>query len=287
MATTFTLRDGRPLAYNLSLNPTNGPVVLLANSLTSDHTSWDHVVERLVSRGFRPLRFDQPGHGGSGVPRDLSSTSFSSMADDVAALLKHLGLARIHAWIGVSMGAAMSVYFLAQHPGVVDRVVICDTISASPVNAGVPDAFGDRVAGARREGSLDAVRAGTLERWFGREWLAAHPDEAARVEELMKTTTLDGFETCCAALRSQTFDLEPLLGKVAAGCEDALLVVGEKDADLPVKMEDMRAKIEKGFRDAGKNRAVELRVIKNAGHVCFIDGLEPFCGVVIPFLEKR
>jgi len=286
MATAFTLPDGRALSYSFSSNPSNGPVVLLANSLVSGYTSWDRVVERLVSDGFRPLRFDQPGHGKSGVPSDLSSTRFSSMADDVAALLKHLNLSKIHAWIGVSMGAAMSVYFIARHPSIVNKVIICDTISASPVNAGVPDAFGDRVALARKEGSLESIRQATLERWFGKEWLAANPQEAARMNESMKSTTVDGFETCCAALRSAEFDLEPLLGKVGAGCEDALLVVGEKDADLPVKMQDMRAKIAKGFADARKEREVELKVIKNAGHVCFVDGFDQFCETVIPFLQK-
>ncbi|PKS06244.1 hypothetical protein jhhlp_006990 [Lomentospora prolificans] len=208
------------------------------------------------------------------------------MADDVAALLKHLKLDTLHAWIGVSMGAAMSIYFVAQHPGIVNKLIICDTISASPVNSGVPDAFGDRVAAARKANSLESIREGTLDRWFGKDWLAANPTEAARMGELMKTTTIDGFETCCAALRSKDFDLEPLLGKVAAGCQDALLVVGEKDADLPVKMQDMRAKIEKSFGDAGRARKVELKVIKNAGHVCFIDGFEEFCQHVIPFLQQ-
>lgn len=274
------------MSYNLSPWPSDGPVVILANSLSADHTSWDHVVERLAAAGFRLLRFDQPGHGQSSVPGDLSSTTFASMADDVFALVKYLGFAKVHAWIGVSMGAAMSVYFVAQHPGIVDKLIICDTISASPANLGAPDVFRDRVAAARKAGNLHRIREQTLERWFSKDWLAANTQEAARMRELMKAMTLDGFETCCAALSSTTFDLGPLLSKVGCGCEDALLIVGEKDADLPVKMQDMRAKVELSFSDAGKAREVDLKVIKDAGHVCFIDGLDDFCSVVLPFLRK-
>ncbi|KAL1858072.1 hypothetical protein VTK73DRAFT_7961 [Phialemonium thermophilum] len=287
MATgALTLPDGRLLSYAFSTAPPNGPVVLLANSLLSDHTSWDRVVDRLVAHGFRPLRFDQPGHGRSSAPPDLSSTTFSSLADDAAALLAHLGLSRIHAWVGVSMGAATAVYFSARHPGIVNRVVICDTIAASPIRAGVRDVFGERVAVARREGSLNSILEATLDRWFGQAWRAAHPQETARMRESMRTTTVNGFETCCAALQSPEFDLDPLLDKVAAGTEDALLVVGERDADLPVRMQDMRAKIQQGFAQAGKKIDVELKVVKNAGHVCFVDGFEEFCEEVLSFLQK-
>lgn len=261
--------------------------MLLSNSLCADQTSWDHVAAELAAKGFRTLRYDQPGHGGSSAPSDLGSTTFESLADDIYALLKHLGLTNGGASVsacGVSMGAATLVYFVAKYPGILNKVVICDTISSSPVNAGGPDLFGQRVAAARKAGSMDEIREQTLGRWFGNDWLAANPEEAARMRSLMTTTTLDGFETCCAALRSSTFDLAPLLPRVAAGCKEALLIVGEKDADLPVKMEDMRKSIEKGFRDAGVQKPVALKVIANAGHVCYIDGREAFLEALLGFL---
>jgi len=282
----FILPDGRSLSYQLSPAPESGPIVLLANSLLADFTSWDHVVPRLQSSGFRTLRYDQPGHGKSGVPEDLSCTTFETLGDDVAALLEHLGLATIHAWVGVSMGAATSIFFVARHPGIVNKLVVCDTISISPVKAGGPDIFRARVEAARREGSLVTISEQTLERWFGKEWMVAKPDETARMRGLMATTSMDGFETCCAALRSPTFDLAPLLPSVGRGCNEALLVVGEKDADLPEKMQEMRSGIEDGFRAAGNGTPVHLRVVKGAGHVSYVDGLGGFCDVVIPFLGQ-
>jgi pimeloyl-ACP methyl ester carboxylesterase len=259
--------------------------VILSNPLSAPLTIWDHVVKALNNHGFRCLRYDQPGHGDSSAPADLTTTSFDSMADDVRDLLQSLKITTLHAWIGVSMGASVGFYFVTKNPGVVRKLVICDTISCSPVNAGIDDAFGPRIQAARQDGVMDKTVDGTMDRWFGAEWLALNPDEAWRVKQLMLWTSLDGFETCCHALRAESYDIRPLFGKVGGCVDEALCVVGEKDANLPQTMAEMRDKVEKGFAEAGKKSKVELVVVRNAGHVCFIDGQRQFLETVIPFLE--
>jgi 3-oxoadipate enol-lactonase len=149
----------------------------------------------------------------------------------------------------------------------------------------VEDAFGPRVEQARRDGNMEAMTQATLERWFGTAWMDAHAQETARMRSLMLGTSVDGFEACCHALRSETFDLRPLFAQVGAAVEEALCVVGERDANLPQAMEVMRGKMEEGFRAAGKDdNKVELKVIRDAGHVCFIDGYEQFMQVITTFL---
>jgi pimeloyl-ACP methyl ester carboxylesterase len=220
------------------------------------------------------------------VPTNLGSATFDSLADDVHELLKCLGLKKIHAWIGVSMGAATGIVFVTKYPGVVSKLVVCDTISCSPVNEeGGTDVFGPRVATANKEGNMDSIVEGTLTRWFGAEWMKRNPEETSRLRNLMRGTTVAGFETCCAALRSPTFDLRPLFTKVASGVDDAMLVVGSRDANLPQTMDKMRDGIETGFKEAGKERNVLLKVIPDAGHVCYIDGFEDFCQAVLPFVR--
>lgn len=283
MASQFTtLRDGRSLEYLLS-GPSEAPVVLLANSLCAPFTSWDNIVPLIHAKGFRTLNFNQPGHGASSAPKNLDTT-FPSIADDVNELLTSLAIKSLHAWIGVSMGAAASFYFATQYPGVVRKLVVCDTISSSPGNAGADDLFGPRVAAAREAGDLRTTTEQTLQRWFGDAWLAANPAETERMRALMLRTTVDGFEACCHALRSDTFDIRPLFRRVGAGVDEALLVVGEKDANLPQTMATMRDEVQKGFEDAGKSVKVELRVLKNAGHVCYVDGFEQFRDDVLSYL---
>ncbi len=306
---SFTLPSGRSIVYAITepsstststatattTTTTSGsdiPTVILSNSLCISLASWDRVVEVLASRGFRVLRYNAPGHGGSTVvvPRDLTATTFDSLADDVWQLLAHLGIARLFAWVGVSMGAAAGVVFAARHPGAVARLVPCDTMLSS---AGVADVFRPRVAAARAAGGLDALAAATLERWLGRAWADANPAEAARQLQLMRGTTVDGFEACCAALSSDAFDLRRLAGDAGRGVESALLLVGEKDAALHGAMEELRRGIEEGVRQGGggggggdPDASVELKVIREAGHVCYIDGFEQFCEVLTDFLGK-
>ncbi|ROT42650.1 alpha/beta-hydrolase [Sodiomyces alkalinus F11] len=279
----LTLPDGRSLEYRLSAPP-SGPVILLPNFLGAPFQAWDPFLPSLHARNFRTLNFNQPGHGASTTPADLTSTTFPSIADDVSHLLSHLGIETLYAWIGLSMGAALSFFFVTRHPDRVGKLIACDTLSSSPRNAGTDDIFANRVKAARDAGSLSATVESTLQRWFGDAWIAAHPDETARLRALMATTTLDGFETCCNALRSDTFDVRPLFRKVGASVEEALLVVGENDGDLPQSMATMRDEVQEGFKEAGKDREVELKLIRNAGHVSFIDGFEQFSNHVLAFL---
>lgn len=296
----FNLPSGRPLSYEFTYKTEpNRPTILLSNSLSSQYALWDHVVSVLHDEGFRVIRYDHPGHGQSGVPSDLSSTTFDSLAEDVYTLLTSSDISRwfagvnrpatltpsLHAWIGVSMGAALGVAFAVRHPGMIQNLLVCDTIACSPFNAGAPDAFGPRVAAAREAGSMTQAVEETMDRWFGAEWVAANAEEANRVRELMQTTSVDGFETCVAALRSETFDIRPLVGRLAESVEHVRLVVGERDADLPEKMAQMRDQVQKGFDAAGKDEKVELVVIPKAGHVPFIDGFEDYIKAILLFLK--
>jgi 3-oxoadipate enol-lactonase len=207
------------------------------------------------------------------------------MAEDVYALLKHLGIKKLHAWIGVSMGAAAGIVFAAKYPGVVGKLIVCDTISSSPGNAGAPDGFTPRVAAAREAGNMDATIEGTLERWLGGTWMEKNPAETERMRKLMHGTSINGYETCCAALISETFDLRRITTKAGSGVDAALLLVGENDANLPESMEELRQGIESGLKSKkGESASVALKVIGNAGHVCFIDGFDGFMEHVTKFL---
>ncbi|KAI6081825.1 zearalenone lactonase [Hypoxylon rubiginosum] len=285
-ASLFTLPSSRVLSYALTraISDSDAPVVLLSNSLCTPFPTWDAVVNKLTASGLSVLRYDPPGHGGSTVPADLSSTTFDDLAEDVHALLRHLGIDRLHAWIGVSLGAATGIVFAAKYPGTVRKLVACDTISCSPANAGIDDVFGPRVAAVRQAGKMDGIIDGTLDRWLGRAWMDAHPDETSRIRELMLSTTIDGFETCCAALRSDTFDLRLKTEAAGQGVEEALFIVGEKDANLPEAMKELRDGVEKGLKTKNASARVDFHVVPNAGHVCYIDGFDDFVATVTMFL---
>ncbi|KAI1125502.1 zearalenone lactonase [Nemania abortiva] len=286
----FQATSSRALSYAITSSPTNNqrPFILLSNPLSAPYAIWDPVVPRLISLGFNILRYDAPGHGKSGVPPNLCSTTFDSLAQDIYGLLAHLRIAKLHAWIGVSLGAATAIVFASRYPGIIERLIACNTLSRSPINAGTEDNFGVRVATARQAGNMDTSIEVTLERWFGRPWLDSHPEETERVRGVMRGTTVDGFEACCAALRSSSFDLRPLAARAGSHVDTALLLVGEKDVGLFQTMEELRRGIEAGVRSRKGQAAavVSLKVVRNGGHVCFVDGLESFIDLVTKFLTS-
>ncbi|CAK7233766.1 hypothetical protein SCUCBS95973_008707 [Sporothrix curviconia] len=279
---TFALPDGRRLQYTLAFpSELQRPTIVLSSLLATTAAVWDDVVNVLHKNGLRALTYDHPGHGGSSVPADLQSNTLQGMADDVFALLQSLSLRTVHAWIGCSLGAATGIVFAARHPGVLNRLVVCDTISGSPGNMGAPDAFTPRVKAFHdRQATMEEGLAQTRERWLGKEYLDSHPEKAAWLAQLMSETTLDGFETCIAALLSPGFDLRKIASSVGVG--KVLVVVGEKDADLPATMKYLADQI----RDDGK-RTVDFHVLKNAGHASFVDGFDSWCEVVVPFLLEN
>jgi len=89
---------------------TGDPVVLL-HGLASTHRWWDLVAPRL--RGFRVVRFDQRGHGGSGATPD--GYDLEHLVADVRAVLDGLEIDRA-VLAGHSLGAAVALRVAATFP---------------------------------------------------------------------------------------------------------------------------------------------------------------------------
>ena len=84
---------GRRLYYDLN-GPEDGPVLCVTHSLASDGGMWAEQLPPLLQAGFRVLRLDMRGHGGSDpVAGDYT---MAALAGDVATALDMLGLARVH-----------------------------------------------------------------------------------------------------------------------------------------------------------------------------------------------
>lgn len=283
MAPNFVpLPDGRQLSYDLS-GPADGPIVLLSNPLLANYTTWVHFIKDLHAQGFRALRYDQPGHGASSPPSDPNTTTFLTLSADVAELLKALKISKIYAWIGISMGAATGAIFAAQNPGVVQKLILSDTVTSSPGNAGVEDPFGPRVELAQtKPNAIEELTEGNLARWFSEEWRAAHPEETDRMRQSMRTTKKEGFIACCHALRHESFDLRPYLKKIGTAVEETLIIVGEEDANLPTTMAQIRDEIQSTSKSP-----VGWVIIKKSGHVPVIDSREIFTETVLKFLNAK
>jgi pimeloyl-ACP methyl ester carboxylesterase len=95
--------DRRNIAYDL-VGPENAPVVCMTHSLASDGGMWTEQVPALLQAGFRVLRIDMRGHGGSGAM--AGDYTMSALASDVAAVVEALAIQRVH-FIGLSIGGML------------------------------------------------------------------------------------------------------------------------------------------------------------------------------------
>ena len=89
-----------------------------------DRAYWKHQVDAFAPN-YRVVVLDQAGHGESG--KDRKAWSVSSLAGDVEAVVKALGLKRV-ILIGHSMGGPVSLMAAKRMPGTVIAVIGVDTL---------------------------------------------------------------------------------------------------------------------------------------------------------------
>ena len=77
--------------YDLT-GPENGQVVCFTHSLASDGGMWAEQLPPLLAAGYRVLRLDMRGHGGSDAV--AGDYTMEQLADDVAGSLDFLGIKR-------------------------------------------------------------------------------------------------------------------------------------------------------------------------------------------------
>src|SRR6478672_507031 len=124
------LKD-RSIAYDL-VGPETGPVVCMTHSLASDGGMWTEQVPPLLAAGFRVLRIDMRGHGGSDpVEGDYT---MQALAGDVAAVLDALSIKRVH-YVGLSIGGMIGQAFALAHANRLISALWSDTLPASPAGA--------------------------------------------------------------------------------------------------------------------------------------------------------
>jgi pimeloyl-ACP methyl ester carboxylesterase len=109
-----------PLRMYYEVQGAGAPVVLLHGGGSTIQTSFGRLLPRLAL-SHRVIAMELQGHGHTAdVDRPLS---FTQDADDVAALLQQLGIARAD-FIGYSNGATTAVQIAIRHPRLVGRLVL-------------------------------------------------------------------------------------------------------------------------------------------------------------------
>lgn len=192
--------------------------LLLLHPLGTDRRCWDDV----ALDGVETLAVDLPGHGAAPcLPRGAGIADFADMVVDLLAG-ERVDVA------GVSLGGLVAQVLAARHPGVVDRLVLVDTVAVYPEP--MRAMWRDRAATARSRG-LAELADPMAAMWFTDPFLAE--PTPARIRELFLAMNPEGYARACEAL--ETADTTYAAPMIAA---PTLVVCGS--ADLPPFMADAR-----------------------------------------------
>ncbi|MEU6623256.1 alpha/beta fold hydrolase [Streptomyces litmocidini] len=192
----------------------DAPVLVLGPSLGTTFHMWDRQIPEL-SRDWRVVRFDLPGHGGA--PAE-PFTSVAELGDRLLATLDALGVQRF-GYAGCSLGGAVGLDLALRAP---HRVASLALVAASP-RFGTADEFRQRGVIVRTNG-LEPMARTAPEQWFTPLFAGAQPAIVDWAVQMVRTTDPACYIAACEALA--VFDVREALGSIGI---PALVLVGSED----------------------------------------------------------
>ena len=240
-----TAEARRPVRLAASLDgPRRAPVVVLGNSIGTTREVWDPQLLALGD-GFRLLRYEHRGHGGSPAP--LGPYTIADLAGDVLRLLDDFGVERA-SYCGISLGGMIGMWLAAHAPDRIDVLGLCCTSAYLP-----PAQFwADRAAQARR-GGMASISGQVVDRWFTPAFRDRNPATVAASKAALEGVDPEGYAGCCEAIAAM--DLRASLAAIAA---PTLVIAG---ADDPATPPWHGAVIAQGIKNA------RLAVVHGAAHL--------------------
>ncbi|MBY0270367.1 MAG: alpha/beta hydrolase [Burkholderiales bacterium] len=106
-----------------------GTPIVFVHEFSGDLRSWEDQV-RHFSRRHRCIAFNARGYPPSEVPQSWTKYSQAIATDDIAAVMRHLGLRKAHI-IGCSMGAAATLHFGLRYPHMAQSLTLIGAGSGS------------------------------------------------------------------------------------------------------------------------------------------------------------
>jgi pimeloyl-ACP methyl ester carboxylesterase len=138
----FFHHDNVEIAY---LDEGRGEPILLVHGFASTkEVNWEAPgwIATLTAAGRRAIALDNRGHGASAKLYNPADYHSRMMAEDVRALIDHLGLGRVDV-MGYSMGARIAAFLALEYPELVRTVVLGGLGIRLVDGVGLPESIAD------------------------------------------------------------------------------------------------------------------------------------------------
>ncbi|MGI9435543.1 MAG: 3-oxoadipate enol-lactonase [Geminicoccaceae bacterium] len=185
------MRIGNRALHYSDQGPKDGHALVFSNSLGTDFRIWDALLP-LLPKGFRLIRYDKAGHGLSDY---AGERPIEDHAGDLAALLDHLAVKNA-VIVGLSIGGLIAQALAVARPDLARAIVLMDTGS----KIGTAAMWQERIDTVK-QGGIEALADGTMQRWFAPSFHENRSDEMALWRNMLTRTLPAGYIACCAAIR--------------------------------------------------------------------------------------
>ena len=257
--------NGVNLYYELHGSATK-PLVVLNNGLIMNAaTSWVFQTQTL-SNHFQVLQYDCRGQGQSEHPE--GAYSMQEHADDLAALLGHLGQERANI-LGISYGGEVAQAFALAYPRMTQSIILADTVSQVDAELSITV-----------QSWIDALKLSepdfffnvTVPWNFSQQFILANPALLEDARRRYATLDFPAVVRLCECFLEVDFTSQLNLIQ-----SPTCIIVGDKDI---LKGVDYAEIIRKQIKHA------EYHVIRDCGHASCWEKPAEFNSIVIGFISK-
>jgi len=261
-------------ANNITLNYEQqgaGDPLILIPFLTADNACYAFQVAE-YAKHFTCISLDLRGTGESDKPESAYTTEV--LADDVAAFLRALGIAKAHV-AGLSLGAAIGMWVAAKYP---------DSVKSLSLHSGwaKTDAYLKAVAQgfqvmAKAMGSVPEMVILALFPWcFTPELYAAKPDYIKSLADFIRSRPAQSVESFMQQSNAViAHDVEAQLGRIKA---PTLITFGRHDAATSTRFADVLK---------GNIRHSELVIFEGCAHAPIYEDVARFNEKTLHFLKRH
>jgi pimeloyl-ACP methyl ester carboxylesterase len=236
------------------------PVVFL-HSATGSARVWEHQIPAFTRAGYRVIAYDRRGYG-----RTLDARANPPpAADDLEALVKHLGIERFHL-VGTAAGGMVATDYAHSFPHRLRSLVVANSI------VGIQDE--EYLAMSQRLRPPEFSKLPPDFRELGPSYRAANPEGVRRWLELERSSRAPGG----AELPPQPWKNRVTYRSLSAIPVAALLLTGDADLYTPPSVLRLIAE---------KMPGAQLRIVPETGHCAYWEKPELFNAAVLEFIGKH
>ncbi len=261
--------NGTTLCYEFTEGP--GDAVVFLNGVMASFSSWRGFAPAFLRAGYTVLLHDFRGQLLSGKPP--GPYRFATHAEDLRALLAHLGIEKPHL-VGTSYGGEVAMRFCADYPDAAASLTVIDSVSETDaILAGMVDGWISLLDAGDARGLYRAV----IPVLYSDRFIRANAELLRGREEAFAKSPADYFTGQRILYRTFLDDLPFTedLGRIKA---PALVLCGTEDILKPPKFSRIIA---------DRIPGAEYLLIPDAGHVAIFEKPGEVISAVLGFIEKN